>query len=151
MIRRPPRSTLFPYTTLFRSPLPAGALGLLSPRSLAIHSATHSYPSLSLDVYATRQAALQTLAYLLFFCLTLLLVNDKPRIRLLAQAIILGGVFQAAYGSLMALSGLARGIFIDEQDAWVATGTFINRNHLAGYLVMCLWAGARLIVLREST
>src|SRR3712207_8580506 len=29
MIRRPPRSTLFPYTTLFRShrPLPAAALG----------------------------------------------------------------------------------------------------------------------------
>src|SRR2546422_6465711 len=25
MIRRPPRSTLFPYTTLFRSPLPLGA------------------------------------------------------------------------------------------------------------------------------
>src|SRR6266446_3770147 len=24
MIRRPPRSTLFPYTTLFRSPFPAG-------------------------------------------------------------------------------------------------------------------------------
>src|SRR3989442_3681351 len=24
MIRRPPRSTLFPYTPLFRSPLPAG-------------------------------------------------------------------------------------------------------------------------------
>src|SRR5438128_4865155 len=24
MIRRPPRSTLFPYTTLFRSPLPIG-------------------------------------------------------------------------------------------------------------------------------
>src|SRR2546430_4771042 len=24
MIRRPPRSTLFPYTTLFRSPLPPG-------------------------------------------------------------------------------------------------------------------------------
>src|SRR3712207_6883492 len=32
MIRRPPRSTLFPYTTLFRSPdrlVPAGAAGLL--------------------------------------------------------------------------------------------------------------------------
>src|SRR3712207_7049371 len=26
MIRRPPRSTLFPYTTLFRSPVPAGTL-----------------------------------------------------------------------------------------------------------------------------
>src|SRR3712207_8685033 len=33
MLRRPPRSTLFPYTTLFRShvdaaPVPAGAVGL---------------------------------------------------------------------------------------------------------------------------
>src|SRR2546427_8329660 len=27
MIRRPPRSTLFPYTTLFRSGLPAEAVG----------------------------------------------------------------------------------------------------------------------------
>src|SRR3712207_6903512 len=43
MIRRPPRSTLFPYTTLFRSgrdrerqapaPRAAGAAGLLLPRS----------------------------------------------------------------------------------------------------------------------
>src|SRR3712207_7441665 len=27
MIRRPPRSTLFPYTTLFRSHLPVGVVG----------------------------------------------------------------------------------------------------------------------------
>src|SRR6266481_8219190 len=39
MIRRPPRSTLFPYTTLFRSPAGAAALHrqdaeqLLSPRA----------------------------------------------------------------------------------------------------------------------
>src|SRR5260370_6615218 len=33
MIRRPPRSTLFPYTTLFRSPLPhAGGPGLRDHR-----------------------------------------------------------------------------------------------------------------------
>src|SRR3712207_8839561 len=31
MIRRPPRSTLFPYTTLFRS-LPVGELRILAPR-----------------------------------------------------------------------------------------------------------------------
>ena len=132
-------------------PLPAGVLGLLSPRALEIHSATHSYPSLSLDVYATRQAALQTLAYLLFFCLTLLLVNNKSRIKLLAQAIILGGVFQAAYGSLMTLSGLEHGIFIDQQDAGVATGSFINRNHLAGYLEMCLATGVGLMLAELSS
>ena len=132
-------------------PLPAGVLGLLSPRALEIHSTTHSYMSLSLDVHATRQAALQTLAYLLFFCLTLLLVNNKPRIKLLAQAIILGGVFQAAYGSLMTLSGLEYGFFIDNQDAGGATGTFINRDHLAGYLEMCLAAGVGLMLAELSS
>src|SRR3712207_7030232 len=30
MIRRPPRSTLFPYTTLFRSASAGGAVGLLA-------------------------------------------------------------------------------------------------------------------------
>src|SRR5256885_5301313 len=36
MIRRPPRSTLFPYTTLFRSdpPAPGGRGGLLSRRDV---------------------------------------------------------------------------------------------------------------------
>src|SRR3712207_8645643 len=32
MIRRPPRSTLFPYTTLFRSPLPLDDLDALHER-----------------------------------------------------------------------------------------------------------------------
>src|SRR2546421_7685928 len=32
MIRRPPRSTLFPYTTLFRSPRAGPPVGLLSRR-----------------------------------------------------------------------------------------------------------------------
>src|SRR3712207_8700800 len=32
MIRRPPRSTLFPYTTLFRSPGLASAIGAKPPR-----------------------------------------------------------------------------------------------------------------------
>src|SRR5256885_8269767 len=47
MIRRPPRSTLFPYTTLFRSPLyrsqantdPGKALRALKKPYLAIHGA----------------------------------------------------------------------------------------------------------------
>jgi O-antigen ligase len=131
--------------------LPAGPLSQLSPRAFEIHNSTRSYPSLSLDVYATRQAALQTLAYLLFFCLTLLLVNSKPRIKLLAQVIILGGVFQAAYGSIMTLSGLEYGFFIDKQGAGFATGTFINRNHLAGYLAMCLAAGVGLMLAELSS
>src|SRR5258708_19221304 len=43
MIRRPPRSTLFPYTTLFRSPMIALVLGFLLfhilEKSIMIHHA----------------------------------------------------------------------------------------------------------------
>src|SRR2546427_2181600 len=38
MIRRPPRSTLFPYTTLFRSPLVLGGVTVPSARGLDGHS-----------------------------------------------------------------------------------------------------------------
>src|SRR5205823_4733388 len=68
-----------------------------------------------------------------------------------AQALIVGGVFQAAYGSLMTLAGLEHGVFIDRQDPGVATGTFINRNHLAGYLEMCLAAGVGLMLAELSS
>src|SRR2546428_13764610 len=40
MIRRPPRSTLFPYTTLFRSELPAGAV-LRGELGEPIHGIAH--------------------------------------------------------------------------------------------------------------
>jgi len=132
-------------------PLPAGLLGLLSPKSLDIHSMTQSYPSLSLDVHASRQSALETLCYLLLFGLTLLLINDKQRVKVLALVIVLGGVFQAGYGALMTLSGLEYGFFIEKE--WgrgVATGTFVNRNHLAGYLEMCLAVGVGLMLAELS-
>src|SRR3712207_8159674 len=46
MIRRPPRSTLFPYTTLFRSPTPhQHALKLLNSLSLRSLAAGGSAPS----------------------------------------------------------------------------------------------------------
>jgi len=133
-------------------PLPSALLGLLSPRSLDIHSITQSYPSLSLDVHATRQSALETLCYLLLFCLTLLLINDKQRLKVLAKVIVLAGVFQAGYGALMTLSGLEYGFFFKKTSGLgVATGTFINRNHLAGYLEMCLAVGIGLMLAELST
>src|SRR2546426_3209870 len=39
MIRRPPRSTLFPYTTLFRSPLTGNTISELA--RAAVYPATH--------------------------------------------------------------------------------------------------------------
>src|SRR5438105_12780668 len=37
MIRRPPRSTLFPYTTLFRSPVPEEVQAAVEPRVREAH------------------------------------------------------------------------------------------------------------------
>src|SRR2546421_3129219 len=45
MIRRPPRSTLFPYTTLFRSSLSAGLICPLLCRSAIGVGGTESDPS----------------------------------------------------------------------------------------------------------
>src|SRR5256885_8701082 len=48
MIRRPPRSTLFPYTTLFRSYYPAGSLKATScvagPERLYAYCQEHGVP-----------------------------------------------------------------------------------------------------------
>src|SRR5687768_18284405 len=45
MLRRPPRSTLFPYTTLFRSPLIFAAI-LQSPADRAIDAAVKAYANI---------------------------------------------------------------------------------------------------------
>src|SRR5258708_9678825 len=55
MIRRPPRSTLFPYTTLFRSRLAALTAGLRAVGSDAFTAARRALQILDIEV--TRQAA----------------------------------------------------------------------------------------------
>src|SRR2546425_5873636 len=97
MIRRPPRSTLFPYTTLFRSSLATlfaatnanlSASSLLSPARIALANA-----SLKLFAHATafdagrseeHTSELQSLAYLV--C-RLLLEKKKNKIKITLLAI----------------------------------------------------------------
>src|SRR2546430_11360077 len=43
MIRRPPRSTLFPYTTLFRSPCPAAGSTEAAAAGLALDTVNPNY------------------------------------------------------------------------------------------------------------
>src|SRR2546430_8551775 len=49
MIRRPPRSTLFPYTTLFRSLHPGGALGRTLLLRVSDVMLTDNLPTLTAD------------------------------------------------------------------------------------------------------
>src|SRR3712207_7930990 len=55
MIRRPPRSTLFPYTTLFRSPTFVAVLGILISSNLKLKRQNHgelSFISAFLNTYS---------------------------------------------------------------------------------------------------
>src|SRR5437588_7187045 len=71
MIRRPPRSTLFPYTTLFRSPFL-----LSSTRNLPVHKAIHLFalavlfaPLTQGDRKSTRLNSSHTVISYAVFCL----------------------------------------------------------------------------------
>ena len=101
----------------------------------------------TIDFNATRTQLLKTFCLTQMFFLTLVLVDDGKKLKQLALVILISGTFQAAYGSLMTLSGIEY-IWNKPKEAYVgvATGTFVNRNHLAGYLEMSLAVGIGLLL-----
>ena len=105
----------------------------------------------SLDPHASMQHLLKTLSYLCLFALTSTLVNSEKRITAVLYAFFFSGLFQAGYGSVMTLTGIEKIFFMDKQ-AYIgkATGTFVNRNHFANYLVMCMAAGTALLLINLS-
>ncbi len=132
-------------------PLPVDTIAQLSPETFKLYQATYQlidkpleFISISHAPLITYNKFLETLSYFLLFCLLLLLLKNTQRIRLFATVIVFSGVFQALYGTIMSLSGLEYG-FVSENSN-VATGTFINRNHLAGYLEMTLAVGIGLLI-----
>jgi O-antigen ligase len=103
--------------------------------------------TVSLDPAATAHYLLVGCAIVQGFFLTLVLINSHARVKTLLAVLVFSGVFQAVYGAFMVLSGLEIGFFVEKYAGrGVATGTFVNRNHLAGYLVMCLAAGTGLLL-----
>ncbi|MEM1111412.1 MAG: O-antigen ligase family protein [Pseudomonadota bacterium] len=107
---------------------------------------------ISLDPYATRHHLLEGLTLCGGFFLCLALVNSQRRVVLLLQVLVFSGTFQAVYGAFMVLSGLEYGFLVEKYSGrGVATGTFVNRNHLAGYLNMCLAAGIGLLLSQLAT
>jgi len=134
------------YITFQVIPLPYSWLQWLSPQAAQVYA----YPTLStlsVDLHSTTVGLLKSLSYVLLFTLTLLIVNTSSRLRWVVLALIASGLFQALYGSVMTLSGLEYGFFHEKVSyRGVATGTFVNRNHLAGYLVMCLSMGIGLLI-----
>src|SRR5260221_7301371 len=83
MIRRPPRSTLFPYTTLFRSPL--GQRGPLRGARLHRHALLSADGNHTQDRKSTRLNSSHTVISYAVFCLKKKKKTIKTLSRPLAQ------------------------------------------------------------------
>lgn len=129
------------YVWLQRLPLPMDWLAAISPEAarahaIAAHPATPAFAPLMLDLHGGLHAALKSTAYVLFFFLTLALLDTRQRIRVAAYTLVVSGLAQAVYGGVAAL----------EMPGEPAHGTFVNRNHYAGYLEMCLAVGLGMLI-----
>lgn len=136
-------------------PIPADWVRQLSPFSWNLHAgaaealgmATPQWMTLSVSPYDTMVSTLLTMAYYLFFCLCLLLVDRPDKLRWFAWAFVVSGIFQAVFGSLSTLSG-AEVLLFGEKPSYfgVATGTYVNRNSFAGCMEMTLAFGMGLLI-----
>lgn len=134
-----------------RKAWPATLLFLAIPLWSALQLLTlpPDWQSSSLDPGATLIKLQKSLCYSLLFVSCLQLLDRPERLRTLALAIVGSGLFQACYGLLVALGGkdfdvlYINSVYARHGDA---TGTFINRNHMAGYLELCLPVGIGLMI-----
>src|SRR2546422_2754984 len=79
MIRRPPRSTLFPYTTLFRSTLLTGPEGSASPRPARYRSTTVWWGLLARSQIRSEEHTSELQSRLHLVCRLLLEKKKHPR------------------------------------------------------------------------
>ncbi len=127
-------------------PLPTQIIDIVSPFA-AEHWSSFNNSSFSIDIKATRVSWMLSLSYVLVFFLTLVLVNNRERLLTMAHVLVFSGLFQAIYGTVMALSTNKYSFFFTEYLNYPhATGTFVNRNHLAGYLEMTIAIGIGLLI-----
>ena len=102
---------------------------------------------ISTDPGRTLHYLMLGIGYSLLFILIIGLFHTRNRLTLLAATLVVSGTLQGFYGSLMTLSGIEWLFFVPKDSYFgVATGTFVNRNHLAGYLVMTLGVGIGLLL-----
>lgn len=131
-------------------PLPAGVLHWLSPQSLAAYQGATGEPiawaSVSVDRYATLQFLLRVIAYACLFGLTLVLARRARHFEALAYAFVYAGLAQALVGILLHVTGASYTLFFESISHEVARGSFVNRNHYAAFLNVCLAMGIGLMI-----
>ncbi|MEM5550480.1 O-antigen ligase family protein [Pseudoalteromonas neustonica] len=93
---------------------------------------------LSLDPIQTQILLLKTISFFLFAWLVCVYTHSKARISKIVYALIIAGLFQAIYATILNLSPNLSTPLFGLQYAERANGSFIYHNHLANYLAMIL-------------
>ncbi len=126
-------------------PLPAGLVRVLSPRAYNIYAglvrdaimAPSSTLTLSLSPGASVSELVLVVCYGLFGYLVLRALRTRGRAEILVVVILASALFQAFYGMAETFSGHEAILGRPKRyGLGSVTGTFVNRNHLAGYLEM---------------
>jgi len=128
-------------------------LAAWSPQAAALHAAVAPLgvapplDTLSVMPGATLDELLLSLGYFALYLVAALTCRGRERRRQVAAVLVFSGLLQAVYGSLMTLSGAELG-FLAKKAYYLgfATGTFVNRNHLAAYLELTSAVGLGLIL-----
>jgi len=135
-------------------PLPVAMIAAVSKGSVASGVWTPAWirsqgawAVISVEPEASWAFLLRSLAYAVAFGLTLVLVRNRDRLRVLAFVIIGSGLLQAILGSFFHLAGMKYELFSTALDhTGAAMGTFVNRDHYAGYLEMTLAVGIGMMI-----
>ncbi|MFZ6848611.1 O-antigen ligase family protein [Undibacterium sp. RuRC25W] len=130
------------------TPLPDAVIQLLSPEAYNVQviAGLQGHMHLSLDVYQSRLMLGLTTSYLSVFMLCLLLVRDAERLSLLMSVLVWSGLFQAIVGVFLFSIGAHYRLFFVDIIHENVIGTFVNRNHFAGYMEMTLAVGIGLMI-----
>lgn len=129
------------------APLPAAWIAAISPKAAAAQMPAE-WMTLSLDVYQSRYMASLSFVYLSVFGIALLTVRNAARLDRLALVLVWSGVMQAALAAVLLSLKAEYRIFYVNISHHDAIGSFVNRNHLAGYLCMTLSVGIGLMLAR---
>ncbi|MFO7600751.1 MAG: O-antigen ligase family protein [Candidatus Desulfacyla sp.] len=140
---------LLGFLALQITPLPAGVIKLISPEAMVVWE--KSWPSASLVggsagveawlslapyPYPVRMSIIRLTVYGLF-CLGLIRVlNSQKRIQVAIVLVLIMGCFEALYGLIQAYSGAPQVLWFKSGSGRNVAGTYINRNHFAGFMEM---------------
>ena len=131
-------------------PLPDFLVSLLSPEAfrVQVEAGLQSQMHLSLDIYQSRLMLGLTTSYFIVFVLILILVRDRQRLDVLVRTFVLSGVLQALLGIVLFSMNARYQLFHVEIKHENVIGSFVNRNHFAGYMEMTLALGIGLMIAR---